>query len=122
MHIRSKTSHESVHCWVPYRATQKLLNLDCSKTRSDLEYSSPAFDKYARCKKSKSIKLRPTRVFRLYLSYLVSLQDTCLLKAGLKHSRSFSKYVVLFSEYSSKMPKAEEPSQICYVHCKLEQK
>ena len=77
-----------------------LRNLDCSKTRSDLECFSPAFKKHACCKNAKVTKLRPLNMFCFCPS--CCREHVCwILNRSALGPTSFSKHVItLFSECS----------------------
>ena len=78
-----------------------LWDLGRLKTRSDLECSSPAFNKHALCKKAKSTRCRFLTMFQFCSFHLEFLQgDACwMLKWSTPGSTLFSKLVIiLFSE------------------------
>ena len=71
-------------------------NLECLKTRLDLEWFRPAFNKHACFKNAKGTKVRPLKMFGFCLGCLALLQGSCSLTAGLEDCRSNFSFKMLY--------------------------
>ena len=69
-----------------HRIRKKLLSI--SKTRSDLEYCSPALNKRTSCNDTKNLNHIKKHLTGLRFGLSAFLQCTCFLNAVLEHSRS----------------------------------
>ena len=92
---------------------KSLCSLGCLNTRSDLEYSSSAFNRNARSKNAKGTKLRSLTMVRLC--------PCCSLDTCLEHSRSnvvfeittnFIFGMLCFSKFGPKCNKDNKPTKL----------